>query len=278
MAIGMQETIDLVNRSAAKLQDYLSGLEQSQWAADSSCEGWAVADVVAHLASGAGTWTNSLARAVDGDSGPPPGQSFLGRGETGSGIIAQAATSYREEAGQGLLDNYISGYAGLSDQMSRLREEDWGKPCFHRRGNMRVGDYVALRVQELAVHSWDIRWGLEPGAEVWEEPLELMVDRVPRWLTNAFQPGLDLPAPVRYRFEVAGPAPVHEDILVNGDSFENEKNAAGQADALFRCDTGNYILLIYGRLEVNQAITDGRLDVEGDKTQAGNFTVWFKGF
>ena len=278
MAIGMQQTIDLVNHTASKLQDYLSGLDQSQWSADSSCEGWAVADVVAHLASGAGTWTNSLARAVDGDSGPPPGQSFLGRGETGSGVIAQTATSYRQEAGQGLLDNYISGYAGLSNQMSRLREEDWEKPCFHRRGTMPVGDYVAVRLQELAVHSWDIRWGLEPGAEIWEEPLALMVDRVPRWLSNAFRPGLDLPAPVRYRFDVTGPAPVHEDILVSGDSFETEKSAAGQADTLFRCDTGNYILLIYGRLEVVQAAADGRLQVEGSREQAANFTAWFKGF
>jgi putative sterol carrier protein len=162
--------------------------------------------------------------------------------------------------------------------MSRLREEDWEKPCFHRRGTMPVGDYLAVRLQELAVHSWDIRWGLEPDAEIWEEPLALLVDRVPRWLSNAFRPGLDLPSPVRYRFDVAGPAPVRQDILVNGDSFETEKSGAGQADALFRCDTGNYILLIYGRLQIPQAITDGRLEVAGDMAQAGNFTAWFKGF
>ena len=278
MPIGMQETIASVNSAAARLQEYLSGLDQSQWSADSSCEGWAVADVVAHLASGAGTWTNSLARAMDGDSGPLPGQTFLGRGESGSSVISQGAISYREEAGSKLLDNYISGYAGLQDQMDLLREEDWDKPCFHRRGNMRVGDYVALRVQELAVHSWDIRWGLEPGARVWEEPLPLLVDRVQRWLSNAFQPGLDLPTPVRYRFDVAGPAPVHEDLLVTGDSFDTQKDAAGEADAVFRCDTGNYILLIYGRLEVTQAVTEGRLQVDGDMAQACNFTAWFKGF
>lgn len=277
----MQETIDLVNTTAGRLLEFLRGMGPEQWSAASACEGWTVADAVGHLSTSAGTWATSLARAMEGVSDPPPGQSFLEpgyRGDRGSSIIAQSAIAYREEAGAELLNKYESGYAGLKDQMAKLREEDWTKPCFHRRGPMPVGDYVALRVQELAVHSWDIRWGLETGAEMWQEPLPLLVGRVPRWLANAFRPGLDLPTPVRYRFQVDGPAPVNEDLLVTGDEFRTEKGAHGEPDVVFRTDTGNYILLIYGRLNVAGAIAEGRIQVDGNQDQAANFTVWFQGF
>ena len=281
MPNAMQEAIDLVNSTADRLLQFLSGLDLQQWSASSACEGWTVADVAGHLSTSAGTWATSLARAMEGESGPPPGQSFLEpsyRGDRGSSIIAQSAIAYREEAGSELLDRYAAGYAGLKEQMAKLREEDWSKPCFHRRGPMPVGDYVALRVQELAVHSWDIRWGLDPTAKMWQEPLELLVGRVPRWLANAFRPGLDLPAPVRYRFRVDGPVAVNEDLVVTGDAFQTEKDFSGDADAVFRTDTGNYILLIYGRLEVASAIADGRIQVDGDLAQAANFTSWFQGF
>lgn len=274
----MKDTIELVNATASRLQEFLAGLADQQWSADSACEGWTVADVTAHVTASASTWASNIARAVNGDSGPPEGQSFMTQGDRGSSTIAQGAVSYREEAGSKLLDNFASGYAGLKDQMAKLREEDWGKPCFHRRGPLPIGDYVALRVQELAVHGWDIRWGLDPNAEIWREPLRLLVGRVPRWLSNAFRPGLDLPTPVRYRFDVAGPVPIQNDLVVTGDMFQPEPNIGGEADVVFTCDTGNYILLIYGRLDVSQAIAQGRLQVRGDQEQAVNFTAWFKGF
>ena len=278
MPSDMQDTIGLVNSTAARLREFLSGLDDGQWSANSACEGWTVADAAAHVTASASTWATNIARAMAGESGPPEGQSFMTPGERGSSGLAQNAISYREEAGSKLLDTFASGYAGLKEQMAKLSEEDWEKPCFHRRGPLPIGDYVALRVQELTVHGWDIRWGLDPAAEIWPEPLALMVKRVPRWLSNAFRPGLDLPAPVRYRFDVAGPVPVKEDIVVTGDGFQTEANASGDAGVVFQCDTGNYILLLYGRLDVDQAIAEGRLQVQGNRERAVDFTAWFKGF
>ena len=143
---------------------------------------------------------------------------------------------------------------------------------------MPLRDYVAVRLQELAVHSWDIRSGLDPSAQISQETLPWMVGRVQRWVDNAFRPGLDLPAPVTYRFDVAGPVPVREDFLVNGDTFQRVPNPQGPADVTFKCDTGNFILMIFGRLDVDRAVASGRLGVEGPKDLAANFTSWFEGF
>jgi len=276
-ATNMTEVIRLLGSEASRLEEFLSGLNEEDWATDSACDGWRVADVVAHLAMGAETWADSITRAVAGDAGPPPGQAFLEPGQRGSEIIAQGAITYRQQQGPSLLDNYTAGYARLREVLSQLRAQDWDKPCFHRRGPMPIRDYVGVRIQELAVHDWDIRSGLDESAEMGEEPLAVLAEMVPRWLQNTFRPGLGLPTPTRYRFQVSGPVPVHQDIVVNAAAFDIEPTNEIDADVTFKCSTGNYILLIYGRLDHEKAAASGRLSIEGRMELANNFTILFKG-
>ena len=274
----MTRLIDLVNSEAKRLGEFLTGLDDQAWSQDSFCQGWKVGDVVAHLSIAAATWAGSVTRAVSGDAGPPAGQTFLAAGERGSGVIADAAIERFQQKGTGLLEEFTTGYDRLSQVLAGLRAEDWDKPCFHRRGPMPLRDFVALRVQEVAVHGWDIRAGLDARSEMWEEPLTQLVSMVPRWLRIAFHPGLDLPTPARFRFDVDGPVPVNEDVVVHGASFEAEPSGGSRADAVFSCDTGNYILLIYGRLSVDHGLASGRLHIDGTLDRASEFTQWFQGF
>jgi hypothetical protein len=105
-----------------------------------------------------------------------------------------------------------------------------------------------------------------------------LVDLVPRWIGIAFAPGLDLPTPVRYRFDVSSPVSVCEGLVVDGDSYKTKTSDTEDADATFHCNTGNYILLMFGRLQVERAVADGRLSVEGSMERAKDFNAWFKGF
>jgi uncharacterized protein (TIGR03083 family) len=275
----MSQVIDLVNSEAGRLGDFLAGLEQGQWLAPSACEGWVAGDVAAHLAQGGFTWADSITRAVAGNSGPPAGQQALRPGERGSDETAQRAISFRQDQGQaGLLRSFRDGYASLREVTATLTPEDWDKPCFHRRGVMIVSDYVALRLQELAVHSWDIRSGLDPAAAIFQETLPVLVGRVQRWLTNSYVANSEFPAPTRYRIDVSGPVPVQQDVLVNSDSFSIEGHGDGPADVTFRCDTGTYILLVFGRLDLDSEIGRSRMNVEGDPERAAQFNAWFPGF
>ena len=64
-----------------------------------------------------------------------------------------------------------------------------------------------------------------------------------------------------------------------GPVSDRSENAGGsKADALFSCDTGNYILLIYGRLSVEHGLASGRLHIDGAVDRATEFTKWFRGF
>ena len=166
----------------------------------------------------------------------------------------------------------------MSEVLLSLSAEDWDKPCYHGRGPMPVQRLVALRLWELAIHGWDIRSGLDEAAELTNEGLSQLIPGVSRWLSISFLPHPELPAPMRFRFEVAGPVPLRRDVLVTGDSYQTESAGATDADVVFRCDTGNYILVTCGRLSVDRAVATGRLVVEGRRDQAANFHTWFRGF
>lgn len=273
-----QGLIDVINSGSRRLGDYLSGLDPHAWSQDSACEGWRVGEVVAHLTAGGEAWSGSLTRALAGDADPPAGQSFLPQGELGSQVIGQAAVDRYRESGTELLREYLAASERLAQVLATLGDGDWDRPCYHRRGPMPVRDFVGVRLQEVALHSWDIRAGADPAAEMWEEPLPRLVSILPRWLRIAFRRRLGLPAPARFRFDVSGPAPVNHDVVVNDDGFQVEPAGDAQADAVFRCSSGDYVLLIYGRLSVAQGIASGRLRIEGSPERAADFTRWFQGF
>ena len=272
------DLVEAVIAEVAHLQDFLIGLDSQTWASDSTSEGWTIEDVVVHLAAGAGSWATNITRAVAGDAGPPEGQSFLPPGERASHPSGLAARESRRQSGPQILEDFIAGHERLRKVLGTLVDEDWDKPCFHRRGVRPIKAYLGIQLQELALHGWDIRWGLDKAAQLWPSSLAPLVGLVPRWIGIAFAPGLDLPTPVRYRFDVLSPLAVHEDLVVDGDAYRTEDSGTEDADATFHCDTGNYALLMFGRLQVERATADGRLSVKGSMERAMDFNAWFKGF
>jgi uncharacterized protein (TIGR03083 family) len=270
--------IQLVESEATNLHQFLAKLSQEEWLQPSACAGWTVGDVAAHLTQSAYTWSEGITRAQAGDAGPPPGQQALRRGERGSEVTAQRAIELRQANEKDeLLKDFSNGYARLGQVMGGLQPEDWNKACFHRRGVLPVREYVGLRIQELTIHGWDMRWAFNESAEPSEQPLSVLVGMVPRWLTNTFSREVAPSTLIRYRFDVSGPVSVHQDVLVGGEEFSIEPVNSKVADVTFRCSTGNYLLLVYGRLDLNKGVPVGRLDVSGNLEQAARFNALFRG-
>src|SRR5712691_12851666 len=274
----MTEMIALISTEASDLQDFLASLDTEAWSRPSACAGWTVGDVLAHLTQGANTWSATITRAIAGDANPPPGEQTLRPGERGSEATAQRAITFRQGMGEAaLLNVFADGYQRLHQVLLGLQAEDWDKPCFHRRGVLSTRDYVGLRLQELVVHGWDIHSAFDAAATVSERPLPVLVGLAQRWLSNTFRPTPSLSAPVRYRFDVSGPAPVRQDILVSQDRFQIEPVTDSGADVTFCCHTGDYILLVYGRLPLDRAVDTGRLELAGNRGQALLFNTPFQG-
>jgi uncharacterized protein (TIGR03083 family) len=274
----MTEVIELISAEASQLRDFLAHLGPEAWSSPSACAGWVVGDVVAHLTQGARTWSEAITRAIAGDFNPPPGQPPLRPGERGSEATAQRAIDFHQSMGRDtLLNAFAEGYQHLHQVLRGLQSEDWDKPCFHRRGVLPTRDYVGLRLQELTIHGWDMRSAFDAAATLSERPLPALLGLAQRWLANTFRPSPSLPAPLRYRFDVSGPAPVQQDVLVSQDRFQLEPVTASRADVTFRCHTGDYILFVYGRLPLDRAMDTGRLVLEGNREQAFLFNTLFQG-
>ena len=149
--------VETVVAEASRLQEFLTSLDAQTWASDSTSEGWTIEDVVTHLAGSAGGWATNITRAVAGDAGPPEGQSFLPTGVRASHPSGAAARESRQKSGPHILDDFIAGHERLQNVLGTLRDEDWDKPCFHRRGVRPIKDYLGIQLQDLALHGWDIR-------------------------------------------------------------------------------------------------------------------------
>jgi uncharacterized protein (TIGR03083 family) len=274
----MTDVIALISSEASQLRDFAAGLDQEAWSRASACAGWAVGDVFAHLTQGAHTWSEGITRALAGDTSPPPGQQPLRPGERGSESTAQRAIAYCQEMGQAaLLQTFAAGYQRLHQVLLGVHAEDWDKPCFHRRGILPIRDYVGLRLQELTIHGWDMRSAFDTAATLSEQPLPVMVGIAQRWLAFTFRPDPRLSAPVRYRFDVSGPTPVQQDVLVSPERFQITAMTNTGTDVTFRCTTCDYLLLVYGRLALDRAAHTGRLKIEGNREQAALFTTLFRG-
>jgi len=274
----MAEIVDLINFEASQLWDFMARLSQEGWSRPSACAGWTVGDVFAHVTQGARNWSATITRAMAGDANPPAGEQPLRPGERGSEVTAQRAIAFRQGMAEAeLLNAFTDGYQELRQVLLGLQAEDWDKPCYHRRGVMPTRDYVGLRLQELTIHGWDIRSAFNQAATVSERPLPAMLGVAQWWLTRTFRPVPGLTAPIRYRFDVAGPVPMQQDVLVSQDSFQREPVTDRGADVTFRCTTGDYLLFVYGRLPLDQAVATGRLEVEGNRQQASLFTTLFQG-
>ena len=275
----MTEVIPLIKDEASHLRDFCAALAPEAWGTPSACAGWSIGDVFAHLTQGAQTWSASLRRALAGDAGPPPGEQTLRPGERGSEATAQRAIAFRQEQGAtGLLQVFAAGYAHFDAVLRTVQATDWDRPCYHRRGNMSVRNYVVLRLQELTIHGWDIRSAFDATATLSVPPLPWLMPCVERWLSSAFRPVPELTTPLRYRFETSGPFAVQQDIMVSQDGLRLETVAAHAADVIFRCPTGAALLLIYGRLSLHRAAEAGWLEIVGPRSQAALFPALFQGF
>ena len=115
----------------------------------------------------------------------------------------------------------------LADVLAGLGPERLETPCYHPGGIVPAGNFIDLRLKELALHEWDIRSALEPDAGLSPECLPSIMILVANSIASgslpwAFWPGPSLAAPVRYRFDVSKPVPISVEIAMAGDQVRLE--------------------------------------------------------
>ncbi len=264
----------VAKRLAANIREYLGELTPEQWELPSACAEWQVRDVVSHLIGGAERQAESMERGRGGDSNPPAG--FVPPEPAALSIInAQRDIDRRNEMAGHFLEFFDASYEKLHREFDEFAKGSWDTLCWHvRRGAMTAAAYVELRIQELAIHDYDIRSAFQPDAGLDPDCVPVLIDMSPRWLGMCFRPSEKLPKPVVYRFDVGSE---NYRMTVTGDEFEMVSGEAPQADLSLAANGEQFLLFTYGRLSAADGIHLGKLSVQGDVAHLDQFEVWFKG-
>jgi uncharacterized protein (TIGR03083 family) len=278
------ERLNVLSEESERLNQYFRALPPEALTKPSACAQWQVQDVIAHLVSVAEFYASAVERGLQGETAalggrPPAG---TGTGASAAEGIAQRSIAARQSLGDRLLATFAATSDHLHQTLAGLTPAERQQPCYHPGGMVAAQDFIELRLKELGVHEWDIRAGLQPEAHLSPACFAAILATISESIASgslrwAFWSGPKPATPVRYRFVIAGPGPSKPDLVIDGQTMRMEEAGATSPDVTFRCDTETYILLVYGRLNLEAAIASGRLRVEGDRQLASDFGQWFRG-
>lgn len=282
----IRQEIAVIRTLADGLHDFLAGLSDADLSRQSACDAWTVRDVAGHLANRAERQVASMTRGRSGDASPPPGFTRPAGNMAMSAANAAADIAYSRELGDALLPTFRRHYAELTALLDSFSGDQWQQPCWHpRRGAMTAREYVSQRIQELAIHDWDIRNPFDPEAALHPEAIPTLLGMSAHWLRAAYNPGADPPDTVkRIWFRMYDAEDIH--IAAGPENAEvvagcHEYTEDADFDLLVDCRANAYLLLAYGRLDVADPTLYGTklwLAGECSLTQIERFARWMQGF
>ena len=244
----VMEKVQLVKAESARIGVYLKTLKPEQWSIPSACDAWEVQDVVAHVMGAVERFGPNIIRGAGGDGSAPEGMPEAGVGDMAARLRAnaQVAVDFRESLGGEILN-----------------------PA----GTITVETYLNLRLTELIVHEWDIRSRLEEATVMSAESLPSIMEMFPVFVVGRlFDPGANMPVSARFRFELTGTVAGSHDIIAGGGQKAMMESASDKRpDAIFGCDTQTFVLLVYGRLSMEQLLADGLVVASGDTSLSAQF-------
>ena len=274
----IESQIELVKTLASSISSRAASLTPEQLALPSACAEWQVQDVVGHLVGGAERQIDAMQRGRAGDSGAPEGFTPMDSSAV-SATNAQRDIQLRERLGDGLMAAFDDHYARLYQLLDDFHPDGWDTLCWHmRRGAMPASEYIELRLQELAIHDWDMRKALEPDPSLHPDCIDSLLGFAPKWVAMCFRPGSKLDAPVVYEFDLAPPNDVSIIVKVDGNSFEVLTPEGAPEDRWTVCaEASAFLLFIYGRVTGREAIAANEFAISGDQEPLDRFEAWFKG-
>ena len=213
----IRNEVAVIGALARGLHKFLAGLSDDELGKQSACDAWTVRDVAGHLTNRAERQIASMTRGRTGDSDPPAGFSPPADMMAMSAANADADIEYSRSLGDALVPTFEQRYRELHGLLDGFSGDDWRCACWHpRRGTMTAREYVSQRIQELAVHDWDIRSSLDANAGLHPDAIPVLLGMSAHWLRAAYNPGDAPPAgEVRYRFALADGEAM--DVLVGPD-------------------------------------------------------------
>lgn len=232
--------IAAVRGSHERLRGLVEPLGVDQLGELSYASEWTLAQVLSHLGSGAEIFTLLLDAGLSGTGGPAP-EAFGAIWDVWNGKRPE------EQAADSLTANetLVSRFERLSPAQAEAFRVDL-------IGSERdLAGFVALRLSEHALHTWDVAVALDPTATVSPEAVDLLLGIVDQFVALVGRP---LDSPVRLRVTTSDPEREFLLSVTDAAHLEPWQNAAadhvGEAGEVggLRLPAEVFLRLVYGRL------------------------------
>jgi uncharacterized protein (TIGR03083 family) len=167
MSLLTDRIISALSEEHTTLAALVASLTDEQLAGASGADAWPVSEVLGHLGSGAEITLAGLRSALEGRAAP--GAEFNGpvwdrwnamnAEQKRAGYLAQSAA-------------LLSGFEALDQQQRDSLEVG----VFYMPAPLPVATFAGLRLNETALHGWDVRVAVDPAAELHAKSAELLAE------------------------------------------------------------------------------------------------------
>ncbi|MCH7787424.1 MAG: maleylpyruvate isomerase family mycothiol-dependent enzyme [Chloroflexi bacterium] len=262
------------------LERYLSNLTKDDWNRPSACDKWAIADVVAHLIQQNQAYPQWIIDALKPSSSEVRSLPPRYEGKVDPEPIAKRAIAIRKDYGKELLSMFVKGNKDFDEALSQVGPDDWERLVYRQSGAESIKNIMDVFITERVVHGWDIISPVDPETRLRLESLPIIVERFarrPRWWEIESPPD-NLTSPIIYQFQISDIDVQSTDFVVDGKEHQYmEASNDATPDVIFRCDAETFVLLAFGRITPESAISTGKLSYEGLPETANVFIQSFIG-
>jgi uncharacterized protein (TIGR03083 family) len=249
------------------LDAYLQGLTAFQWDGPTASADWNVRKVVSHLGSGADLHLRSLRTSLE-------------RVPAVTAEERQGVWGYFDSLTPDLLlpefENRSRAYLDAIDKLSVEEGQDRLMQSF--LGETPVVNFVQTRLGETALHSWDIRVGLDATARLLADTVRAhfpqVLDTLTRRSKAEARAALD---GTRYGLEVFGPLETRFTLDVTHEALQVSEGL-NEPHVTLRLSAEAFVRLHAGRLPLERAESAGEVLVDGDRDRALRLNELFAGF
>jgi uncharacterized protein (TIGR03083 family) len=270
--------VQALHEEAERFKAYLSQIPAAALKKPSACAGWTIGDVMGHLSSQA--FAERVKQGLRGNSEPPPGAPPVSEHDEDKFALAifQRSLDANKNLGDQLIPTLVERLNEVIQTFQEVGPDQWDALCYWPPGPEPVRTMLDMRLAELAMHVWDIRSRLDDDYHLADASVAGLMAATDRAVRRAFRPDTSVTKPIRHRFSISQPVAANADIVISAEGGRLETgDDSSPADVTFSGDGETYVLVMYGRLTLADAIAEGRVNVSGDQQLAAEFGRRFQG-
>jgi len=146
-------------------------------------------------------------------------------------------------------------------------------------GEVNFGLLGSIRLNELSLHSWDIRVVDNLSTKISRESLPLLFPGLLQVLPRlANRETVKQSGNLTYEFEIEGPVKGPVTVTLAAGQMLVQSNYAEKADVRLKLDADSFLRLSWGRLRnLDRRIKEGWVKLDGDLTTALRLNQLFQG-